>query len=156
VNYFCGEIKLEEITQSELLLASWVRLSGIIKNSRITKGLMYNEAVVMYILYMRYRSDGDGIISIKEIVERTRMQKSLVNRTVNSLEEKGLLLRCESEIDRRMTYVKCVREKLDTFLKVHEESLAIADNIIDIIGPEDAEAFIRIVYKLEEADYSVN
>ena len=147
---------MKDRNRSEKLLASWISLSGIIKNSRITKGLMYNEAVVMYFLYKSYTEDSQGMISIKEIVEKTRMQKSLVNRTVNSLEEKGLLLRCEAEGDRRMTFVKCVGDRLDTFLRVHEESLSIAENIIDIIGEDDAEAFNRIVEKLLASDFSVN
>ena len=147
---------MKDRNRSENLPASWISLSGIIKNSRITKGLMYNEAVVMYFLYKSYTEDSQGMISIKEIVEKTRMQKSLVNRTVNSLEEKGLLLRCEAEGDRRMTFVKCVGDRLDTFLRVHEESLSIAENIIDIIGEEDAEAFNRIVEKLLASDFSVN
>ncbi len=147
---------MKDRNQAENLLASWVKLSGIIKNSRITKGLMYNEAVVMYMLYKSYEKDSESMVSIKEIVEETKMQKSLVNRTVNSLEEKGLLLRCEAEGDRRMTYVKCVAGSLETFLKVHEESLSIAEGIIDIIGEEDAEAFIRIVSKLLASDYTVN
>ena len=147
---------MKDRNKSEKLLASWVKLSGIIKNSRITKGLMYNEAVVMYFLYSSFKEDSEGAVSIKEIVEKTRMQKSLVNRTVNSLEETGLLIRCSAEGDRRMTYVKCVGERLETFLKVHEESLSIAENIIDIIGEEDAEAFNRIVEKLLASEFSVN
>lgn len=147
---------MKDIAQCEKLLSSWIRLSGIIKNTRITKGLMYNEAVIMYILYSRYIKDPDDSISIKEIVERTRMQKSLVNRTVNSLEEKGLAYRCRTEGDRRVTLVKCNTEGLDTFLEVHRRSLEIVGEIIDIIGEEDAAAFVRIVEKLESANYSLN
>ena len=53
--------------QAEKLLEAWVTLSGIIKNSRVTKGLQYNEAIVMNVIYNRYTQDGQGIVSIKEI-----------------------------------------------------------------------------------------
>lgn len=155
MNYF-GDVTLKDKKQSEKLLASWIKLSGMVKNSRITKGLMYNEAVVMHFLYERYKTDSKGIVSIKEIVERTKMLKSLINRTINSLEEKGLLLRCEDQGDRRISFVRCVPEKLDTFFEVHKESLKVAESIIEIIGEKDAEAFIRIVSKLESADYCIN
>ena len=137
------------------LLQAWVTLSWIVKNRRITKGLMYNEATVMMLLYNRYLTDGVGLISIKEIVEQTRMLKSLVNRTVSALERKGLLVRCPGTEDKRTVFVKCVEDKLDTFLQVHRSSLQVAQNIIAIIGEEDANTFIRIVQKLDHAGYKV-
>ena len=139
--------------QASLLLKAWVKLSSILKNSRITKGLMYNEATIMLLLYDRYLQDGMGMISIKEITAETKMLKSLVNRTINSLEKKGLLERCEGNGDKRVIYVKCIQEKLPVFLEVHNSSLRLAQGIIGIIGPEDAETFIRIVQKLENSGY---
>lgn len=139
----------------EGVLISWVKLSGILKNTRITKGLLYNEAIVMLLLYNRYRRDGEGIISIKEITQQTKMLKSLVNRTVNSLEKKNLLQRCDAAGDRRMVYVRCVKEKLDVFLRVHNNSLALVDNLIDIVGADDARAFVRISEKIENSGYTI-
>ena len=139
----------------EKLLLAWVKLTGMIKNGRITKGLAYNEAIVMLLLYNRYQTDSVGLISMKEIATETKMLKSLVNRTVNSLEEKGLLVRCTGEDDKRITYVRCIKEKLDTFLLVHNNSLALVQNLVDIIGTEDAEAFIRITQKIEDANFKL-
>lgn len=148
---------MSETYKSEQLIKAWVTLSGIIKNCRVTKGLMYNEAIVMMLLYHRYKADGKGIVSIKEITAETKMLKSLVNRTVNSLEKKGFLERChiENSIDKRMVYVKCVEDKLDKYLTIHNGSLEIADIIIKTIGPEDTEAFIRIAEKIEKSGYTL-
>lgn len=131
----------------EQLISAWVRLTGILKNTRITKGLVYNEAIVMLTAYRRYRKDGVGLVSFKELVQETRMMKSLVNRTINSLVEKEMLVRCEGE-DRRMTFVKLVPQNLDTYLAVHEQSLALATQMRETIGDEDAEAFVRIAEKI--------
>ena len=141
--------------QAENLLQAWISLCGIIKNSRITKGLLYNEAIVMNILYNEYSKNAEGAVSIKFITQKTKMLKSLVNRTVNSLEKKGFIERCVLPGDKRMGYVRCVREKTGNYLKVHSESLNHAQNIIDIIGEEDAETFIRLVKKIENAEYTV-
>lgn len=146
---------MSENSQPEQLVRAWIKLSGILKNTRITKGLMYNEATVMLLLYNRYQSDGMGLISIKEITQETKMLKSLVNRTVNSLEKKELLQRCEGTGDRRMAYVRCVAEKLPVFLAVHNASLSLAKGLIQIVGKRDAEAFVRIVKKIEDAGYSL-
>lgn len=147
---------MKKNSQAESVLSAWITLSGIIKNSRITRGLMYNEAIVMNILYSRFCEDGEGIVPIKEIIQRTRMLKSLVNRTVNSLEKKGFLQRCHLAGDGRMVYVKFAKEKTEDFLKVHTSSISHAQNIIDIIGKEDAKAFVRLVDKIEKAGYNLS
>lgn len=143
---------MENNLQNELI-SSWVKLSGMIKNNRITTGLKYNEAIVMLNLYDRYLADGEGLTSIKDIINETGMLKSLVNRTLGSLEQKGLIEYSVGTNDRRTKFVKCIKEKLDMFLDVHNSSTNIAQNIIEIIGEEDAEKFIKIVEKLAKSGY---
>lgn len=138
--------------QNELILA-WVRLSGIIKNNRITTTLKYNEAIVMLTVYSRYLKDGVGLTSVQDIIKETGMLKSLVNRTLCELESQGLIVFEKGTVDRRTKFVKCVKEKLEVFLSVHNTSLGVSQNIIDIIGSEDAKVFINIVEKLASADY---
>ena len=64
----------------EQLISSWIRLTAVLKNTRITQphGMNYNEAIIMHILYTRYREDGVGLVSFKELAEETRMLKSLL------------------------------------------------------------------------------
>lgn len=144
-----------ELSREDRLLNAWVKLSGILKNSRITKGLAYNEAIVMLMLYKQYCTDGVGYISVQEIIKETQMLKSLVNRTVNALEAKGLLEKRRGEKDKRTLFVKCVEEKLDVFLEVHNSSLGVANHILEIIGAEDADRFIHIVEKIEASGYKL-
>ena len=131
------------------LIQAWVRLCGILKKSRFTKELPYNESIVMLQLYQA----GDKPISIKEITRQTNMLKSQVNRTINALEAKGLIERCQGEGDRRVGYVRILKERLGLFLQVHASSMEIAKNISSIIGPEDTAHFIRIVNKLAHSGY---
>ena len=138
---------MQEHCLEEQLISAWVRLTGILKNTRITKGMVYNEAIVMLVAYNRYREDGDGLVSFKEIVSETRMLKSLVNRTIDSLVAKGFLERCDGR-DKRTTFVRVVPDNLNEFLSVHGESLSLAHKLAEVIGEEDARAFIRIVEKI--------
>lgn len=135
------------------LIISWVKLSGIIKNGRITTGLKYNEAIVMLSIYSRYLKDGEGLTSVQDIIKETGMLKSQANRTLGELKNQGLITFEQGIEDRRTKFVKCVKEKLDVFLAVHNSSVKVAENIIDIIGKEDTETFIRIVEKLSEVGY---
>ncbi len=135
----------------EEMITAWVQLTGALKNSRITQGLNYNEAIVMLIAYHRYRKDGEGLVSFKEIVSQTKMLKSLVNRTIGSVERKGLLERCEGK-DKRTTFVRPVKNRLDAFLAVHDRSLALAHAITEVIGEEDANTFLQLSQKVVAAD----
>lgn len=150
------EVKsMEKLSREECLLDAWVSLSGILKNSRITKGLLYNESIVMLMAYRKYQENENQKISVKEIVHKTKMQKSLVNRTINALIEKGMLVKCESTGDKRMQYVACVKEKLEDFLKVHNTSLALVEDIISIIGEEDSDRFISMTNKIVNSGYEI-
>ena len=137
-------------TLEEQVISAWVRLTGILKNTRITKGMVYNEAIVMLVAYNRYREDGVGMVSFKEIVSETRMLKSLVNRTIDALVERGLLVRCEGK-DKRTTFVRILPDNIGGYLQVHEQSLALATKMIGLIGEEDARAFVRISEKVASA-----
>lgn len=139
---------MEEL--GEELITAWVGLTSALKNNRMTQGLNYNEAIVMNIAYHHYRNNGQ-LTSFKSLVQSTKMLKSLVNRTIDSLVQKNLLERCEGE-DKRMTFVRPVKDNLDAFLRVHEQSLDIARNIVSLIGEEDAEAFVRIAKRIIAAD----
>lgn len=138
---------MEAQSLEEQLITAWVRLTGILKNTRITQGMVYNEAIVMLVAYNRYRENGDGLVSFKELVAETRMLKSLVNRTIDALVAKGFLLRSEGK-DKRTTFVRVVPENLQKYLEVHAHSLSLARELAEVIGEEDAHAFVRIAEKI--------
>ena len=116
---------------------------------------MYNESIIMLLAYRKYQTSEEKKISLKEIIQATNMQKSLVNRTVNALIDKNLLERVQSEGDKRIQYVRCVKENIETFLMVHKESLQIVSEIVSIIGEKDTDTFISIVNKLKMSGYKI-
>lgn len=141
----------QDLQLEEEVIAAWVKLTGLLKNTRLSQGMIYNEAIIMLIVNRRYEQDGEGLVSFKEIVAETNMLKSLVNRTIDSLVKKNLLLRCEGKTDRRTTFVRPVKENLHEYLEVHQRTLEMVGQIVEIIGKEDAQAFIRLTEKLSKA-----
>ena len=131
----------------ERLLSAWTGVSGYLKNSRMTQGITYNEAVTMKLVYEQYKQDGIGLTPVQTILKRTRMLKSLANRTINALCAQGYLIKEQSGPDARMLYVRPVPERLPDFLAVHERSLRLAGAVIDVLGEQDAENFVRICEK---------
>lgn len=135
----------------ERMLRAWIGINGLLKNSRITRELTYNEAVVMKLVYDQYRSDRTGRTAVRWIVQETNMLKSLVNRTVNALCAQGYLVRERGDGDGRSVFVRPVEARLPDFLAVHRQSLELVRQIADAVGPEDAEAFVRMYEKLSAA-----
>lgn len=133
----------------ERIITAWVKLTGVLKNTRITQGMIYNEAIVMNLVYNKYLQDGEGLTSFKEIVRQTQMLKSLVNRTIDSLVKKGYLVKIDGK-DKRTTFVRAAH--LDDYLKEHEKTLSLVKNIVKTIGADDAEAFIRLADKIVAED----
>ncbi len=132
----------------EDIIASWVRLTGVLKNTRLTDGLLYNEAIIMNIVYRKYKEDGVGKVSFKDLVIETSMLKSLVNRTIDSLVARGLLKKISGENDRRTTFVLPVEENLPEYIELHRHTVEMVGQIVEIIGKDDAEAFVRLSNKL--------
>ena len=135
----------------ERLLEAWIGARGMLKDSRITKTMTYNEAVVMKLVYDQYRRDGVGRTAVSLIVKKTGMLKSLVNRTINALCAGGYLRKERGEEDARSLFVCPEKERLGDFLAVHQQSLALARSIVAVVGEEDAEAFVRMYEKLSAA-----
>ena len=137
----------------ERILSAWTGVNGFLKNSRRTQGITYNEAVTMKLVYEQYQKDGVGLTPVQTILKRTHMLKSLANRTINSLCTQGYLVKEQSGPDARMLYVRPLPERLPDFLAVHERSLRLAGAVIDILGEQDAESFVRICEKFLASDF---
>lgn len=133
----------------EQVLSAWISLNGMLKDSRMTDALTYNEAIVMKLIYDRYRQEGEERTPVSYLVKATNSLKSLMNRTLGSLCEQGFL---KKEREGRNLYVRLELERLPGFLAVHARSLEMVRQIIDVIGMEDAQAFVRIAAKLRAAE----
>lgn len=128
----------------EQLLSAWINLNGILKDSLMTQGLTYNEAIVMNLVYSDFQA-GQSRTSMQQLITMTGFLKSLMNRTINSLCQQGFLQKVK---EGRNLYVSLIEDKLPDFLKIHDHSLGLAREIVKVIGADDAECFIKTSKKL--------
>ena len=135
----------------ERLLGAWIGIQGMLKSSRITEKLTYNEAIIMKLVYDQYKKDGAGCTAVSRIVAETHMLKSLVNRTITSLCSQGYLRRERDSRDARRLVVYRIADRLPDFLSVHEQYRELARTIIGLIGWEDAQRFIGMYEKLSSS-----
>lgn len=146
---------LSEVALDEQVLSAWIRLNSVLKDSRMTKNLTYNEAIVMNLVYERYAKDPHALVSVKTITRETNMLKSQVNRTITALCNQGFLTKQRDAEDGRNLLVAPIPEKLPEFLAVHAHSLAMVQEVIAVIGEADARTFVSISERVVQAESQI-
>ena len=144
---------------NEELLSAWLRLSNTICNERIVTLLPYNEALICNILNNQRKNFPGKYLTATDLCEKTRLLKSLMNRTLNSLEEKGLIVRKRSEEDKRSVYVMFNEENISYYEKGHEEVLEVVDEIVNKIekriGSEKTKEIVDVFNVISDAALEV-
>lgn len=132
---------MEEV--KEELIRTWIELTGLIKNNRIMKSISYNEAIILNYTYHAY-TNNKGIY-VQEILKRTRLLKSLCNRTINLLLDKELILKKQDK-NQLVLYFNPLKES--EYKKIHQETMMYLSPILERLDEKDTKEFIRIIQKI--------
>ncbi len=124
---------------NERILSAWLKMILAVDSERVVSELSYNESIICNVLY----SNSDKEMTATELCTITKMQKSLMNRTLNSLEAKQLIKKERSEKDKREIVIQLVDNPNSLFMKQHTITLAYVDKIIEHLG-EKSEEIINI------------
>lgn len=118
------------------LLDAWLSLTSILWNSRLVKTLTYNEAHVMGIL-LRHSSD-ETPLTATDLIRRTRLLKSQMNKLLTTLEERQLIVRSRAHQDKRLIYIRLTDEGKAAYLQAHEDIEQFLSVLIDRLGADRA------------------
>ena len=129
---------------NEKVLSAWLKLSTAICNERIVSELPYNESLVCGILHENAVEHPEEKITATDLCEKTNMQKSLMNRTLNSLEDKGLIFRKRSEKDKRQVFVSMNLDNAEVYERQHKNILRVVDEIVEKVGKEKADEIVSL------------
>lgn len=129
---------------NEKVLYAWLKLSTTICNEKIVSDMPYNESLICGILHHMALTHPNKKITATELCERTNIQKSQMNRTLNSMEEKGLICRKRSEEDRRQVFVSINMEKAEVYERQHTKILGFVDTVLEKVGRDKAEEIIQL------------
>lgn len=127
------------------LLDAWLSLTSILWNSRLVKTITYNEAHVMGIL-LRHGT-GDTPLTATDLIRRTRLLKSQMNKLLTSLEERRFILRSRSEQDKRLIYIRLTEEGKAAYLEAHD---GVEEFLSVLIGRLGADRALSIAGSLNE------
>ncbi len=128
---------------NETLLKDWLLVSRIIKNERLVD-IPYTEALVLYLLLMNYPQN----VSVKYLIETSKMLKSQMNRTLNILKKKEWIDIQSKKEDLRCKEISLTNLGKMTIQQINTHSLDTSQKILEIIGEEDSKELIRIFEKV--------
>ena len=135
---------------NEALLGAWLKLSTSVINSRLVSELSFNESLVCNILYRNLMENPEKNMTATELCHVTKILKSQMNRILNELEKKAIIIRERSNEDKRQVFVKMDMKRADIYRKQHEKILKIVDEVISHLGEEKAVETIKILTQVSE------
>lgn len=125
---------------NEKVLTSWLKMILSVDGEHVVSQLPYNEAVICNLLL----DNPNKQMTATDLCGITKMQKSLMNRTLTSLESKKLIERIRSSEDKRLVLVKLVNDVNNIFMKQHEKTLKYVDKVLNRIGKDKANEIIAL------------
>ena len=129
---------------SDDVLNAWLRLTTTVNNVRMAGELPYNELLICGILYRNQNSSVPESLTATDLCSETRMLKSQMNRTLNSMEKKGLISRTRSGQDRRQVYISFNMEQAEFYERQHEKVLFCVDTLLEKVGRNRAEEIVKL------------
>ena len=124
------------IKAEDRLLYAWLSLTSTLWNTRIVHTMTFNEAHVMGLL-LRFGTQSDPLTAT-DLIRRTHLLKSQMNKILTTLESKGFITRLRSGSDRRMAHILLTEEGKAAYLAEHAGVEAILSQLTDRIGKERA------------------
>lgn len=135
---------------NESMLNAWLRLSTSVINSRLVTELSFNESLVCNILYKNQIEHPEKKITATELCNITKILKSQMNRILNQLEKKKVIIRERSEKDKRQIFVKMDLVHAEIYSKQHERILEIVNEVTSRLGEEKTQETIKILTQVSE------
>jgi len=137
--------------KSESLLNAWLRLSTSVINPRLVSEMSYNESLVCNILYTNYCENPEKKITATDLCHETKMLKSQMNRTLNLLEKKNMIVKERSPEDKRHIWISFNFENALLYKTQHDRIIKLVDTIISQVGEEQASEAIKLISALADA-----
>ena len=116
------------------LLDAWLSLTSTLWNTRLVTSMTYNEAHVLGLLAHHQ----DRPMTATDLIARTHLLKSQMNKLLTSLEARGHLTRERAQGDRRRIEIRLTPQGEAAYREEHRGVDAILSRLLDRIGEERA------------------
>ena len=123
----------------EIMLKAWINMSVNTRENRLLNELSFNEMLVLNMIQ-------DKECSFKELVNELNILKSQLNRVIQNLVQKKLIIAYTPENDKRSLMIK-KGDNTELYKQEHTRMIEIMRKIRKQIGEEDT---LKLIYLLNQ------
>ena len=123
----------------EIMLKAWINMSVNTRENRLLNELSFNEMLVLNMIQ-------DKECSFKELVNELNILKSQLNRVIQNLVQKKLIIADTPENDKRSLMIK-KGDNTELYKQEHARMIEIMRKIRKQIGEEDT---LKLIYLLNQ------
>lgn len=127
---------------AEQLLNARANLLQVPANQQLSK-MVQGELFVLY-----YLDAHTGVTHPKDLSEKMSVSTARIASLLNHMEGKGLVTRYTDSSDNRQVIVELTEEGKNAIAKVKAEVLSHLAAMLESLGPDDAQEYIRIQEKI--------
>lgn len=124
----------------EKALNCWVELLLAINSQRMVKDMPFNEAIILNLLNKQAGTD----LTATDLCEKTGMLKSQMNRTLNAMEEKGLIEKNRNDHDHRQFNISLSQQSQKIYDNLHHNVLDVVDRLVAQLSSEQLQQVIEV------------
>ncbi|MGN1295001.1 MAG: MarR family transcriptional regulator [Bacilli bacterium] len=121
----------------EAMLKAWINMSVNTRENRLLKELSFNEMLVLNMIK-------DKELSFKDLVNELNILKSQLNRVIQNLVKKNLIITYTPENDKRCLMIK-KGDNMELYEQEHARMILLMKKIRNQIGEENTLKLIDLL-----------
>ncbi len=128
---------------NEAVLNTWLQFEGIMRMTVVSGDLTHREFSICNML-----ANSQTALTATNLCERLSVEKSQMHRTLKRLEDKGLIVRERSRLDKRRVDVRLASDGLELYEDMHKRAIDYTDAVVKMLGSDIVrirEAFIDVI-----------
>ncbi len=137
------------------MLAAWLRVTTSVSQVHQLRDLRYNEALICNILMKNEIEHPGRRLTATDLCRESHILKSQMNRTLQCMEEKGIIERQRSTEDRRRVYTR-LRPDSVIYERQHDQVLDTVGAIAARVGTDNVDQIVDMLNAISEAAEEVS
>lgn len=121
------------------LLDAWMNMTANIKVNRLLQDMSLNEMFICSYIYRFNKA------SFKQLIEKTNLLKSQMNRQLNDLIEKGFVTKNTDDNDKRKIVLEMTEKGKEVYLKEHEKVVALISRVTNELGNKKTASLAKLM-----------
>ncbi|MEY8437418.1 helix-turn-helix domain-containing protein [Atopobiaceae bacterium 24-176] len=135
---------------NERMLAAWLRVTTSVSQVHQLRDLRYNEALICNILMKNEIEHPGRRLTATDLCRESHILKSQMNRTLQCMEEKGIIERQRSTEDRRRVYTR-LRPDSVIYERQHDQVLDTVGAIAKRVGVDNVDQIVHLLNAISDA-----